>query len=360
MKSDTSINNPLQDSNRCEGLVVSDCLLPELVQWFTDQSYPAYRARQVWRWYYQRMVDRFDQMTDLPRQMQADMVDRLIPGTTTISEIQHSRDGTEKYAIRLADDTLIEAVWIPMGSHATICISTQVGCPVRCRFCASGADGLVRNLSAGEIVEQVWHICAAHPGSDSLNIVFMGIGEPMYNYAAVIRALTILHDAEGLNVGWRRMTLSTTGVLDGITALASDAPQVNLAVSLHAATDEQRNSIITHCPSNIQDLVACLKAYYEKTHRIITYEYILLDGINDTYADARQLVSLIAKVPAKINLIPYNEVPHGTYHPTPRKRVEQFAGWIEAQNVPVMIRRRKGDDIAGACGQLRKQKIEEE
>jgi 23S rRNA (adenine2503-C2)-methyltransferase len=292
--------------------------------------------------------------------MQEELKNVLLLRTTEIADVQHSLDGTEKYAIRLADGNIIEAVWIPMGRHATVCISSQVGCPVQCRFCASGADGLIRNLSAGEIVEQVWHICAAHPGSDSLNIVVMGIGEPLYNYDAVSRALSILHDAEGLNIGWRRMTVSTTGVLHGITALASDAPQVNLAVSLHAPTDEQREKIIAHCPSNIRDLLVCLQEYYQTTHRNITYEYILLDGINDTHADAVKLASLTAAVPAKVNLIPYNTVPHGTYRPSPRKQVEQFAEWLEIQRVPVMIRRRKGDDIAGACGQLRQQTLEEE
>ena len=353
MKSNTSIDKSLPDNEPGIPLVLSDCLLSELEKWFTARSYPAYRARQVWRWFYQRMVDRLDRMSDLSAKMQTELSKMLSLRTTEVSQVQRSKDGTEKYAIRLADGNLIETVWIPMGKHATVCISTQVGCPVGCGFCASGAEGLVRNLTTGEIVEQVWHVCAAHPGSESLNIVLMGIGEPLYNYDAVIRALYILHDATGLNVGWRRMTISTTGVLEGISALAKDAPQVNLAISLHASTDEKRKELITNCPSTIEDLLVRLKAYYDKTHRIITFEYILLDGINDSHKDANRLVSLVAAVQAKVNLIPYNAVPSGEYQPTPQKQVEQFAYWVESGNVPVMTRRRKGDDIAGACGQLR-------
>jgi 23S rRNA (adenine2503-C2)-methyltransferase len=336
-------------------LLLTNCLRPELEEWCASRSFPAYRARQVWHWFYQRTTDTFEQMTDLPRRVRDEWDKEIRLRTTHIVDVQHSSDGTEKYVLRLDDGNVIEAVWIPMGSHYTVCISTQVGCPVGCRFCASGVDGLVRNLSAAEIVEQVWHMRASHPGGEGINIVFMGIGEPFYNYDNLIRAMTILHDAEGLNIGWRRMTVSTTGVIAGIRALVSDAPQVNLAVSLHAPTDAQRRKLISQYPADITSLLKELATYYEATRRLITYEYIMLKDINDSRIDAEKLAAIAHAVPSKVNLIPYNTVPNGEFHPSSRERIKEFAGWLEQKGVPVMIRRRKGSDIAGACGQLRQQ-----
>jgi 23S rRNA (adenine2503-C2)-methyltransferase len=348
---------PIDDAR--DPLILTNCLRPELEEWCTSRSYPAYRARQVWHWFYQRSTDAFGQMTDLPRHVREEWDKEIRLRITEIRDVQRSSDGTEKYVLCLDDGNVIEAVWIPMGSHNTVCLSTQVGCPVRCRFCASGADGLVRNLSAAEIVEQVWHMRVSHPGGDGINIVFMGIGEPFYNYENLIRAMTILHDAEGPNIGWRRMTVSTTGVVAGIRALASDVPQVNLAVSLHAPTDAQRQKLITRCPADITSLLKELAAYYEATRRLITYEYIMLKDINDSCTDADKLAAIVHAVPSKINLIPYNTVPNGEFQPSSREHIKEFAGWLEQKGVPVMIRRRKGSDIAGACGQLRQQRYDQ-
>lgn len=344
---------PIDDAR--DQILLTNCLRSELEEWCTARSFPAYRARQVWHWFYQRTTDSFEDMTNLPRRVRAEWQRKIQLRTTKIGEVQLSSDGTEKYVLSLADGNMIEAVWIPMGSHFTGCVSTQAGCPVRCRFCASGADGFVRNLSAAEIVEQVWHMRAAHPDGEGINIVFMGIGEPLYNYDTLLRAMSILHDPEGCNIGWRRMTVSTTGVIAGIRALLSDAPQVNLAVSLHAPTDEQRQKLIMNCPADIQSLLKELAAYYDATRRLITYEYILLRDINDSPGDAEKLAAIAHMVPSKVNLIPYNTVPNGEFRPSSRECIEQFAARLEQQGVPVMIRRRKGSDIAGACGQLRQQ-----
>ena len=337
-------------------MTFTDYTLPELEEWCRVHDTPAYRARQLWQAVYQRYGDDVEAMHVLPRAFRDALSAELPLVSSEVADVHTSRDKTEKYVLRLHDGNCIETVWIPMGSHATVCVSSQVGCPVRCRFCASGADGLVRNLSAGEIVEQVWHALKNHPGSESVNVVFMGIGEPLYNYANLIRAIAILNHHDGLNIGARRITVSTVGYIDGIRDLTRDAPQSNLAISLHATTDQERRRLIGHCPSEIDPLLAELARYYEATHRLITYEYILFDGINDSRADAERLAGIARKVPSKVNLIPYNYIPSGTYVASPPERIEQFAGWLQARGITALIRHSKGDDISGACGQLRRQK----
>jgi len=326
---------------------------PALEKWFEQRGLPAYRARQVWRWFYQRGVNRYEEMTELPRDARTALAADLPLHCTEIVQVNRARDGSEKRLVRLRDGEAVETVWIPMGSHATVCVSTQVGCPIGCTFCASGAGGFKRNLSPGEIVEQVWHSQAAHTRKGVNNLVFMGIGEPLLNYENLITAIGILNDDFGLCIGSRRMTVSTVGVMKGILALGRDAPQVKLAVSLHATRDELRRRLMPHCPSTLDELITTLKEYYRATRRRVTFEYVLLDGVNDKPDDARELATIAKQAHSKVNLIPYNKVPGAPFEAPPAKHVKEFADALYARHVSVAVRRRKGGDINGACGQLR-------
>lgn len=329
-------------------------LRTELEAWCAAHSLPVYRARQLWRWLYRRHADAYAQMSDIPAGLRAELAARLPLNCTRVQTTHRSGDGTEKRLVALSDGAAIETVWIPMGAHATVCVSTQIGCPIQCAFCASGADGITRNLSTAEIVEQVWHAGCAHPRSDINNLVFMGSGEPLLNYAALLRAIAILNDEHGLCLGARRMTISTVGVPAGIRRLASDAPQVNLAVSLHAATDALRARLIAHCPSRLDALMESLRAYYQATRRRVTFEYVLLRGVNDGLRDAARLCTLIAAVPCKVNVIAYNPVPGAAFQPPLPTTVQNFVEYLCARKITAIARRRKGDDIAAACGQLRR------
>ena len=335
----------------------TDLALGAARELFATHAIPPYRAGQVWNWLYQRAATSYRGMTTLPRELQ-DALAALVPLTRTqIVHTAASKDGTQKYLIQLADGDTVETVWIPMGAHATVCVSTQVGCPIQCVFCASGADGLRRNLSPGEMVEQVWHCVRLHGRERVNNVVFMGMGEPLLNYPNLCAAIAILNDRYGLHIGARHVTVSTAGVIPGIRQLAGDAPQVNLAVSLHAATDALRARLIRHCPSFIAGLMLALAAYYRVTHRLITFEYVLLDGVNDSERDANALARLAQRVPSKVNLIPYNAVPGGAYQPTSAAQAKRFVEWLSQRGVTALLRARKGDDISAACGQLRRRAI---
>ena len=332
----------------------TDLTRSALEAWIEAQGWPAYRARQVWQWLYQHGVADTEAMTNVPKAMRAQLAEALHLVSSRVADIHTSRDGTEKAVIELDDGETVESVWIPMGSHATVCVSTQVGCPVQCVFCASGADGLVRNLRAGEIVEQVWHWCRLHARDAVNNLVFMGMGEPMLNMAHLLTAAEILNDDHGLNIGARRMTISTAGVVKGIDKLAQVRSQIQLAVSLHAPTDSLRRQLIMHCPSRIGELLAALKRYFDATHRRVTFEYVLLKGINDSPDQARRLASIAHELPSKVNVIAYNPVPGLPYAAPEDDAVTKFADVLYAEHVAVAVRRKKGDDISAACGQLRR------
>ena len=247
---------------------LTDYTLLELEQWFIDNGMKKFRARQVWEWFYVRGVDSYDKMTNLPKNIRSLLLEKLPLIQTSVAEVVTAADDSEKQLLKLShDNEFVESVWIPMGSHATVCVSTQVGCPIRCSFCASGVDGLERNLSVGEIVEQVWHNAKAHSRRGIKNLVFMGMGEPFLNYDNLIKAIKILNDENGLKIGSRRMTISTVGIVKRIVDFGNDVPQSNLAVSLHATTDELRKKIIPGCPSSIAELLSALSKYYKKTHR---------------------------------------------------------------------------------------------
>ena len=325
-----------------------------LEAWFADKGLPAYRARQVWRWFHASCAASYSQMTNLPRDLRALLETELPLCATTVTAVHTSNDGSEKRLIRCADGELVETVWLPMEEHATVCVSTQAGCSIRCAFCASGATGLARNLTAAEMVEQVWHAQAAHSRKAVNNIVFMGMGEPLLNMANLGTAIEVLHDPAGMHIGMRRMTVSTVGVAGGIREMTEKFPQVNLAVSLHAADDATRKKLIPHCPTGLGTLMDALRVYHARTHRRITFEYVLLRGVNDGFDHAAVLATYVRRVPSNVNLIPYNAVAGASFATPEPGRIRAFAAALEKRGVAAVVRQRKGGDIAAACGQLRR------
>jgi len=339
-------------------LFFTDYNLPELEDQFAENGMKKFRARQLFDWFYVHGVDDYSEMSNLPKNFKKFLDDNFILKQSEVKEVKKAADESEKFLIKLArDEQFVESVWIPMGSHATVCVSTQVGCPIKCNFCASGALGFDRNLSAGEIVEQVWHCARAHSRRGIKNLVFMGMGEPFLNYDNLIKAIKILNEEKGLKIGARRMTVSTVGFPKKIINFANDAPQVNLAVSLHAPTDDLRKRLIPAAPTKIPELICALRDYFNITHRKITFEYVLLKGINDSLKQAAALAKIIKKVPSKINLIEYNKVEFNDYEPPAENVTEKFSKFLIKKGIDVTVRRKKGDDVNAACGQLRMRKI---
>jgi 23S rRNA (adenine2503-C2)-methyltransferase len=313
-----------------------------------------YHARQLFRWIYKRGVTDFDRMTDLSRDLRARLQDEFTISTPRVVGDETSVDGTRKLVLELADGRRIESVYIPDTPAQTFCISSQVGCAMACGFCLTGKMGLVRNLTAGEIAGQVRVLAAATRLLDApFNIVLMGMGEPLHNYENTMKALRILHSEHGLAVSPRRVTLSTVGIVPGIERLAREPLMPNLAVSLHATTEEQRTALV---PPNkkyslAQILDACRK-FPLKKRSSITFEYVMLDGVNDTPEDARRLAKLLSGIKSKVNLIPLNPAPGIPFERPSDERVDRFAQILADRHLTVSVRKSRGRDIRAACGQL--------
>ncbi|MGA2017212.1 MAG: 23S rRNA (adenine(2503)-C(2))-methyltransferase RlmN [Opitutaceae bacterium] len=331
----------------------------------------AFRARQILDWVYKKRARSWDDMTNLPRALRAwlDATFSLMPASLVLN--RHSADVTDKLLLELEDRSLIETVIIRAPqegvgadhSRKTICVSTQVGCAMGCVFCASGLDGLRRDLSAGEIVAQLLQVCYAEDERTPRaraelasfdNIVVMGMGEPLANYDALIRALTIVNADWGLGVGARRITISTSGLVPKIIRLAGEPLGFRLAISLHGATDEVRSRIM---PVNraypLAELVPAVRTFSERHGRMVTLEFILIEDVNDSTDQARRLRDIARDLHAHVNLIPYNSVEGLPWRRPGPARQSAFAGVLERAGVPVTLRREKGHDIDAACGQLR-------
>jgi 23S rRNA (adenine2503-C2)-methyltransferase len=337
----------------------------ELTEALGQLGQPGYRAGQLCNWIYQRRVKAFEEMTDLPTTLRAGFAERFALRPLAKVKETGSKDTTRKFLFRLRDGELIETVLIPAspalyGDRAdrrTICISSQVGCAYGCRFCASGLDGLKRNLTAGEIVAQLLAV-EELSGEKINNIVFMGMGEPFANYENLMRAIAILNAPWGVGLGARNMTVSTSGLVPRIREFAEQALQVRLAISLHGATDAVRERIM---PINrkypLSALLDACNYYCSRKSQHITFEYILIRGVNDTDEQARALAGHARALPAKVNLIPYNHV-EGLDWQRPSEGVqERFLDLLKGQGVSATLRREKGHDIAAACGQLRLQSL---
>jgi 23S rRNA (adenine2503-C2)-methyltransferase len=327
---------------------------PALESALAERGHERFRARQIFGWVYRRGVTDVDAMTDLSRQLRATLASDFTLTTPRIVARERSTDGTEKFLLGLADGRQIESVFIPDTPAMTFCISTQVGCAMACAFCLTGRMGLVRNLTAGEIAGQVRVLAAALDFRDKpFNIVLMGMGEPLHNYDETMRALRILADQYGFALPARRVTLSTVGLLPALERLAREPFMPNLAISLHAPTDLQRGELV---PINkkygVADIIDACKRFPLKRRSRITFEYVLLAGVNDSPEDARQLAKLLAGVKSKVNLIPLNPAAGIPFERPTAVAIDRFAGILSERGLTVSVRKSRGRDIRAACGQL--------
>ncbi|MEW6321590.1 MAG: 23S rRNA (adenine(2503)-C(2))-methyltransferase RlmN [Acidobacteriota bacterium] len=328
--------------------------LTEIEAAFDAEAVPRFHARQVYRWIWKRGVTDFAAMTDLGRPLRASLADRFEIRTPAVVRHDVSEDGTQKFVLSLADGQRIESVYIPDTPSQTFCVSTQVGCAMGCAFCLTGRMGLVRHLTAGEIAAQARILAAATGLLDKpFNIVLMGMGEPLHNYDPTMKALRMWHEEQGLGIGPRRVTLSTVGLVPMLDRLAQESLMPNLAISLHATTEAQRAAIVPPTKKySLADIIEACRRFPLKKRSRITFEYVLLEGVNDSLEDARRLVKLLAGLKAKVNLIPLNAAPGIPFERPGDARVEAFAQTLADRHVSVSVRKSRGRDIRAACGQL--------
>lgn len=355
------------NSSRKPHLSLLDYDLPELTELVKELGFPAFRARQIWGWLYQKFAVEYAEMTNVPRLLLAKLAEKapLAPLEVVIEKV--AGDGqTRKVLFRLPDGAEIESVLMIYPDRATVCVSTQAGCAMGCTFCATGQLGLFRNLQAGEIVQQVLHFerylaYVADPlalGHKRVsNLVFMGMGEPLANYLNLWKTIRRFHDPAGLNMGARKMTVSTVGLVPMIRRFADEDLPVNLAISLHAANDVLRSSML---PVNqrfpIADLLQACRDYIEKTNRRVSFEYTLVEGQNDSPAAGRELGQLLKGLLCHVNLIPMNPVPGSQQRGSSSERIKAFQAELDQSGLPNSVRFEKGRDIQAACGQLKVEK----
>ncbi|QQS53139.1 MAG: 23S rRNA (adenine(2503)-C(2))-methyltransferase RlmN [Candidatus Competibacteraceae bacterium] len=330
----------------------------DLEGFFVEMGEKAFRATQIMKWIYHEGVTDFAAMTNLSKALRERLAERAEIRPPAVALDQASRDGSHKWLIRLDSGNCVETVFIPEPDRGTLCISSQIGCPLDCSFCATAQQGFNRNLGVAEIVGQVWQAGRLlgdrrNGGRLITNIVLMGMGEPLLNFANVVKATDLMQDDLGFGISKRRVTLSTAGVVPALYRL-KDVSEVSLAVSLHAPDDELRNQLV---PLNrkypIAELLAACRHYIaDKPHRRITWEYVLLDGVNDSEKQARALAALIQDIPSKINLIPFNPFPGTRHRRSGPAAIARFQAVLMAHDLTVVTRKTRGDDIAAACGQL--------
>jgi 23S rRNA (adenine2503-C2)-methyltransferase len=333
--------------------------LPELETLFEQWSEPSYRARQLWTWMYEHLATEFSEMTSLPKTLRARLAEEAVLYVPPVLAQQISLSGeTRKDLLEMQDGEQVEVVLMRYIERRSACLSTQVGCTVGCQFCATGQMGFVRDLTAGEIVAQALHFQREldAQGQRLTNIVFMGMGEPFLNYDHTLKAIYRLMHPEGFNFGQRRMTISTVGIVPGIRRFTKEDLQVNLAVSLHAATDALRNELM---PINrrypLDDLFAAIAAYIDRTNRQVTFEWALIDGVNDTPRQAKALAARIEGMLVHVNLIPLNPTVGFEGRPSSSERVKQFTQILDRHHILHTLRLRRGIEIRAGCGQLRRQ-----
>ena len=326
----------------------------ELTEFVRKKGLPAFRAKQLFQWIHVRRAAGYGEMSDLPAGLRAELKESCPLVTARVADRQVSAvDGTQKFLFELPDGCLVESVFMRYHFGNSVCISSQVGCRMGCAFCASTLRGLVRSLSPSEMLEQIYAICR-ETGEDVSHVVVMGMGEPLDNYDSLVRFLRLLTCPEGMHLSQRNVTVSTCGIVPGIYRLAKENLRITLALSLHAATDEQRKKIMPVAKRySIAQLMEACAAYFGATGRQVTFEYSLIRGVNDTGKDARGLAGLAKPLKAHVNLIPVNPVRERGYRHPDNARVRAFKKELENHGVNVSIRRALGKDIEGACGQLR-------
>lgn len=336
-----------------------DLTRDQVVEWIAALGQPNYRADQVLRWVYQDGATDYEQMSNLPKGLRSQLAAELPLYRSQVLRTQESQDGTIKRLLQWPDEATSECVMIPDEDRRTACISTQVGCPVGCVFCASGVGGLQRQLSAGQIVEQAMRVRQlVDPDHRLSNVVFMGLGEPLANYAATVQAIRTINAEWGLRVGARKITVSTVGLPAQMKRLADEKMQITLAISLHAPTDELRRELIPWAERvSIESLIDAGRYYFEQTGREVTLEYILLGGVNDSVEHAEALARIARQIRSHVNLLAYNPVEGLPYHRPSNSACVRFLDTLRAHGVNAHIRKSRGLDIDGACGQLRRREL---
>lgn len=334
---------------------VKDLTLKELEKTLAGMAEERFHARQIWSWIYKKSAADFGVMSNLPGRLRSSLAKEFFIHSVSLAEKLISIDATQKLLLKLKDGNFIEAVIIPAEKRVTGCVSTQAGCKFACGFCASGAAGFKRNLTTGEIIEEVIFLKNNSADNRLTHIVFMGTGEPLDNYDNVIKAIRIINSEYSINLGARKITISTSGVIDCIERLSNEGLQVELSVSLHAADDKTRSRLM---PINkaypLKDLIAACRMYTEKTKRQITFEYILIKGVNSALQDALNLVKILKGLsPIKVNLIVSNIVKESNLEPADLKDVVAFKDCLLKHGINVTLRKPRGQDIDAACGQLR-------
>jgi len=334
-----------------------DMSLAELSEFVGKAGEKPFRAKQIFQWIY-RGAATFDEMTDLSKALRVKLEESAEIKCLEKETVQTSSDGTGKYLFRTHDGNFIESVFMKYKYGNSVCISSQAGCAMGCSFCASGIGGLVRDLTAGEMADQIVSI-EKDTGEKISHIVVMGTGEPLNNYDALTKFLDMVHAEEGLNIGLRNITVSTCGIIPAMKRFADDYPQVNLAISLHAPNDKIRNEIMPVSRQySIDELIAACREHVDKTGRRITFEYALIRGVNDSKEAIMQLANLLRGMICHVNLIPLNDIKESGLRGSSRLRAGEIAEFLEGRGIPCTVRRELGSDIDAACGQLRLNRIE--
>lgn len=352
MNTSTNINDIQQDIRQLD--------LAGIQEWLTKNGEKAFRGKQIYQWLWQKGAHSFDEMSNLSKDLRESLKKNFVINAIKIDTTQISKDKTIKFGFRLHDNQLIEGVLIPAKERMTACVSSQVGCSLTCKFCATGQMKRTRNLTPDEIFDQVWMInqqALEHYKKPLSNVVYMGMGEPLLNYKNVMASIDKLCSPEGLNMSARRITVSTAGIAKIIRKMADDGAKFNLALSLHASTDEKRNKIMPiNEQNNLEALAEALQYFYEKNGRWLYYEYILFDNFNDSEEDAYELAIFCKKVPCKINIIEYNPVSGTGLRKAKEDKLLRFQDILIKKGVRASYRRSRGKDIDAACGQLANKK----
>ena len=334
--------------------------LDELKAVMAELKEPAFRAKQLYEWMHVKMARSYDEMTNIPAALKNKLLENFDYTALKQVDLQESKlDDTKKFLFALSDGNVIESVFMKYKFGVSVCISSQVGCRMGCKFCASTIDGVVRGLLPSEMLDQIYAISRI-TGEKVARVVVMGSGEPLDNYDNVVKFVRLLSDPDGHNLGQRNLTISTCGIVPNLYRLAHEDFATNLSLSLHASNDEKRKELMPIANKyTINEVLDACKAYFDKTGRQLTFEYSLVSGVNDTDKDAAELSDLLKGLNAVVNLIPVNPIKERTFKPTDRKGAEQFKNKLEKNHINATIRREMGRDIDGACGQLRRRHLEE-
>ena len=340
---------------------IKSLTLDELKEELKAQGLPAYRAGQMYQWMHQKLVEGFDDMTNLSKDLREQMKEHYSYICLKEVRMQESKlDGTRKYLFELHDGNYVESVFMRYQHGNSVCISSQVGCKMGCRFCASTLDGWERNLTASEMLEQIYAITRS-TGERVSNVVVMGTGEPMDNLDNFVRFVKLLSDENGLNISQRNITVSTCGLVPQMKKLADEKLQITLALSLHATTDEKRRKLMPIANTySLKEVIGACEYYFKQTKRRITFEYSLVSGVNDTDEDAKELIQIARNLNCHVNLIPVNPIKERDYKRGTKENIMAFKNILEKNKIQCTIRREMGTDIDGACGQLRRRVMNKE